>query len=222
MEEITAAAGRAGAGTHSAPGDGVFVVFVRSWKPLAWRAVFALAFGLFAFLWPQMTLSGLVLLFAAYVLLDGIVAMMMGTRAAAREHSWAFLLEGFAGIGLGLAILLWTGRAATPIAQLIGFWAVATGILEIFAAMRLHRERRGELLIGVAGVASVLLGVALLAWPTAAVALLVQLLGAYAIVFGAAMLAQALRLHRLLRQLTGKTDGGPHAPSTPAQASPRA
>lgn len=176
-------------------------VFVRSWKPLAWRGALGVLFGVLAFLWPQMTLALLVLLFGVYALIDGFVAIAMGTRQRAREHAWVFLLEGFAGLALGLAVFLWTRSAAQIVVHLIGLWAVATGVLELFATVRLRRELPGEVLLGVAGVASILLGFAILFRPGAGTYLLITLLGSYALVFGTAVLLQALRLRRMLRNL---------------------
>ena len=147
----------------------------------------------------SVTLAALVLLFGVYALFDGIAAIVLGTRDEAREHGWAILLEGFAGVGLALAILLWTRMPAALLVLLIAFWAIATGILELFAAIRLRRELPGEVLLGIAGAASVLLGFALLFWPTGGALVLVVLLGSYALVFGAAMLLQAFRLRRALR-----------------------
>lgn len=193
---------------------GVMTVFVRDWKPFAWRGVLGVSFGILAFLWPKMTLAALVLLFGVYALLDGFVAIAMGTRHRAQERAWAFLIEGFAGLGVGLAILLWTRMAAEVVVQLIGCWAVATGILELFAAIRLRRELPGELLLGIAGVASVLLGWAILFRPAAGATLLMALLGSYALVFGTSMLLQALRLRRVLRNLERVRKGfepDPHA-----------
>ena len=45
-----------------------------NWWAIALRGVFAIIFGLIALLMPGATLLGLVLLFAAYMLADGILA----------------------------------------------------------------------------------------------------------------------------------------------------
>ena len=181
--------------------------FVRSWKPLACRGVIGVSFGVLAVLWPEMTLAVLVLLFGVYALLDGIVAIIVGAQHRAREHAWTLLLEGAAGVGLGLAILFWARTAAALVVILIALWAIATGILALFAAIRLRRDHPDELLLGIAGATSVTLGCTILFRPAAGTIVLVVLLGPYAFVFGAAMLLQALRLRSALRSL----EQGPHA-----------
>jgi uncharacterized membrane protein HdeD (DUF308 family) len=198
-------------------------VFAYGWKSLAWRGIIGVSFGIVTLLWPGISLAILVLLFGVYALFDGIAAIVLGTRDRAREHSWALLLEGFAGIGLGLAIFLWTRMAAELLVVVIAFWAVATGILELFAAIRLRHELPGEVLLGFAGAASVLLGSAILFWPSAGAPMLTALLGSYALAFGGAMLLQAMRLRNMLRHgNVGHDDRDLRAkPQAGAAATPR-
>lgn len=174
-------------------------ILIRSWKALVWRGVLGLAFGTVAFLWPTMTLALLVLAFGVYALLDGFVAIAMGTRHRAQEHAWLVLLEGLAGLAMGLAVFFWTRTAEALVIRGIGLWALATGLLEVFAFVRLRRDLPSEVFVGIAGAASMLLGAILLLAPTAGTVLLMTLLGSYALVFGASMLAQGLRLRRTLR-----------------------
>src|ERR1700756_4812709 len=87
-------------------------VLSRGWNLLALRGALALVFGITALVWPGMTLPAVVLLFGTYALLDGVAALAIGTRDTPHEHAWLVLLEGFAGIGLGLAVLAWTRTAA--------------------------------------------------------------------------------------------------------------
>ena len=172
------------------------IFFVRSWKPLALRGLVGLLFGVTAFLWPSITLTGLVLLFGGYALVDGVLAITAAPRQRAREHVWALVLEGLVGVGIGLAAFLWTGATALVLVRMIALWAILTGALEISLAIQLRREIPGEFLLGLAGGASLLLGVLMLLWPAASAFVIVILLGCYAIVFGASILALAFRLRR--------------------------
>lgn len=193
------------------------MMFVRSWRSLAARGALALAFGFTALLWPTMTLTAFTLIVGTYALVDGSILIALGTRHIVRDFAWVLLLKGLAGVGLGLAALLLTRTMIDLLALLVAFWAITTGVLELVAAAALRRELPGEMLLAVAGTASVLLGFAILLWPAATAAALVMILGAYALVFGAATLAQALRLRdqsrpsrRSQHPYLDPKSGGPH------------
>jgi uncharacterized membrane protein HdeD (DUF308 family) len=171
----------------------VEIVVVRSWRALVPRGIIAILFGLVAFLWPSITLSALVLLFGAYALLDGVLALAAGTH----RRAWMLLLEGLLGVGIGLAAFFWTGFTTVVLVDLIALWAIATGLLELVAAVHLRREVPGELMLGMAGCASILLGVLMMAWPRLSAFVIVTLLGFYALFFGSTMLMLALRLRKL-------------------------
>ncbi|HXX66828.1 MAG TPA: DUF308 domain-containing protein [Polyangiaceae bacterium] len=195
--------------------------FVRSWKSLAFRGVIALAFALTALLWPRMPLTAFVLLLGIYALVDGCIAIAMGTRHIVRDFGWILGLKGLAGVGLGLAALLLSRTMIDLLALLVAFWAILIGVLELAAAVALRREIPGEVLLGVAGVASLLLGFAILVWPKAEAAALVMLLGSYALVFGAATLAQALRLRSRLQRSGSGGDSGNFCAPAPGTFPPR-
>ena len=67
----------------------------RNWWVLALRGVLAIIFGILAFVWPEITLLTLIYLFGAYVLVDGIFAVISGISSyGSNERWWAALLEG--------------------------------------------------------------------------------------------------------------------------------
>ena len=111
------------------------------------------------------------------------------------------LVEGLLGIGTGVLTLAWPSITALVLLYLIAAWAVMTGIFEIAAAIRLRREIRGEWALALSGVLSVLLGVALVAAPGAGALAMIWLIGAYAIAFGALLLALAFNLRRRSREM---------------------
>src|SRR2546426_1625317 len=71
--------------------------------------------------------------------------------------------------------------------------AIVTGILEIVAAVHLHRAH-GEWLLVLNGVLSVLFGLLVILWPGAGLLTLLWMLGAYTIFFGVLLVALAVRL----------------------------
>ena len=88
----------------------------------------------------------------------------------------------------------WPGITVLALAAMIAAWAVVTGIFEIVAAIRLRKEIRGEWLLALSGILSVLLGVALVAYPGAGGVAVSWMIGAYAIVFGVLFIILGFRL----------------------------
>ena len=119
------------------------------------RGILAILFGIAAFIWPGLTIKVLVLLFGAYALVDGIVAVIVGIQQSGEtQRWWAGLLEGIAGIALGVLTLLWPGTTATVLLAFIAAWAIMTGVLEIIAAIGLRKVIQGEWTLVLAGAAS--------------------------------------------------------------------
>ncbi len=181
----------------------------RNWWAIALRGVVAILFGLAAFLLPGLTVAALVLLYGAYVLVDGIFAIVAAIRSGERGEHWgALLFEGILGIAAGIIAFVWPGITAIALVYLIGAWAVITGVLEIAAALRLRRVMAGEWMLGLTGVASILLGVLLFAAPGAGLVAWAWMIGAYAVVFGCLNLALAMRLRRFGLETGARMGGG--------------
>jgi uncharacterized membrane protein HdeD (DUF308 family) len=162
------------------------------------RGILAILFGIAAFIWPGPTIEVLVLLFGAYALLDGIFAVIVGIQQYGEtQRWWAVVLEGIAGIVLGLLTLFWPSTTATLVLAFIAAWAIVTGVFEIAAAIWLRKVIEGEWILILAGAASVLFGVLLMLQPVAGALALVWLIGAYAIVFGVLFSILAFELRRL-------------------------
>ena len=173
------------------------ILSVRSWKPIALRGAVALAFGVVALLWPSITLSALVLVFGMYALADGLLAF-----AAARQrsgvHVWPFVIEGLIGLGVAGAAFVSTRATTVALVSLIATWSLLTGIVEIALALRLRRQVPGEFMLAIAGSVAIVLGVLMLVWPVMTAFVIVTVLGLYAVFFGAALVALALRLRRIV------------------------
>ena len=176
-------------------GQPVLPVLSRNWWALALRGLAAIVFGVLAFVWPGLTLWALVLLFGAYMLVDGIFAIVAAVRAAGREARWWLLLvEGVLGVLAGLVAFLLPGITALALLYLVAAWAIFTGILQIVGAVRLRREIEGEWALILGGVLSVIFGVLLAVLPGPGILALVWLIGAYAVVSGVLLIVLAFRV----------------------------
>jgi uncharacterized membrane protein HdeD (DUF308 family) len=167
----------------------------QNWWAVVLRGVFAILFGLSAFVWPGITLAVLVLLYGAYALLDGVFAVvwsLVGRHPGA--FPWGVLLAGLAGIAIGVVTFLWPGITALALLYVIAVWAIVRGIFEIVAAIALRREIENEWLLGLGGLLSVILGLFLIAAPGAGALAVLWWIGIVAIVLGVLEIALGFRL----------------------------
>jgi uncharacterized membrane protein HdeD (DUF308 family) len=175
--------------------DTVGSLAARYWWALALRGVLGAIVGLIALFFPDVTLAALVLLFAAYMLVDGVLAIAAGVQAARRhERSWPLFLEGVVDVAAGLIAFFWPAITLLVLVYVIGFWAILSGLLMIAAALR--PPNRHEWLLALAGVLSVIFGSLLLIAPVAGAVVLAWWFGAYAFAFGIVLLILAFRLRR--------------------------
>jgi len=168
----------------------------RNWSLLALRGVLSILFGLMALALPGLVATVLAVMFGVYVTLDGIVALAAGVKAQARhDRSWPLLLEGVVNVLLGIVLLIQPALALLVLVYMIGFWAILNGGLMLVATAQLHRVH-GEWLLVLGGIASIMLGIALVATPLLGAVLLTTWIGAYALIFGSVLVTLALRLRR--------------------------
>ena len=169
-------------------------LLAQNWWAVALRGVFAILFGLIALFSPGATLLSLALLFAAYLLVDGIFGIVAAIRAASRHQRWGLLLlEGALNIVMGLVAALFPVGAVLAFVWVTAAWSIVTGVLMIVAALKLAPAYgRGWLIFG--GIVSVLFGLALVLSPIMGAVVLTWWLGAYALAFGIALLVLAFKL----------------------------
>jgi len=167
----------------------------RNWKALGARGVLAILFGLFALTRPGVALPILVLGFGVAVLLSGILAIVAGVRADEnRERSWPMVTEGVVAVAVGLLALLRPDAAARLWLFVAAGFVFVSGILHIFAAIRLRRDMRDEMVLIVNGVLTAAFGVMMVLLPWAGLLALTWLLGASSFCFGVLLFVVALRL----------------------------
>ena len=158
--------------------------------------MFAILFGISAILLPGVAIASLVLLFAAYMLLDGGLAIVSGVRAVRQGQRWGWLVfEGIVDILAGIVAFVWPLITVLFFVCLTAAWAIVSGSLLTAAAFQLH-VTHGRWLMVLGGVISVIWGIMLILWPFIGALVLTWWMGAYALFFGGALIALAFRLRR--------------------------
>lgn len=169
----------------------------KEWAWIALRGVCALIFGLLSLALPGVTLTVLVILWGSYALVDGVLALVAGVRM--RENGkplWPLIIVGLLGIAAGIVTFLWPGLTALTLIFIIGCWAIAIGLFQIIAAVRLRKHLRGEWLHALSGLLSIVFGLAVVLRPGAGAIALVWLIGWFAIFFGVLLLGLAFKLRK--------------------------
>jgi uncharacterized membrane protein HdeD (DUF308 family) len=167
----------------------------QNWWAIVLRGVCAVLFGVGAFAWPGITLAVLILLYGAYALVEGVLAVawaLIGRQAG--PFPWGVLLAGLAGVAVGVVTFLYPGITALALLYLIAAWAIVRGIFEIIAAIHLRKEIDNEWLLGLSGLLSVALGAVLMVAPGAGVMAVLWWIGGFSIVFGVLTIMLGFRL----------------------------
>jgi uncharacterized membrane protein HdeD (DUF308 family) len=176
-------------------------LLARHWWAVGLRGLAALVFGILALVAPNITVVVLIAFFGAYALVDGVIAVYLAFRGRENNRNWGWLLvEGIAGILIGILAFRWPGVTGIVLLAFIAAWAIITGLMEIFEAIELRRVLRNEWLLILSGAASVIFGLLLIIFPGTGALAVVALIGIYAIIFGALLLGLAWRLRGMAQR----------------------
>ena len=176
------------------PNDAMTARLAQNWWAIMLRGLFALLFGVIAILLPAIAIDSLLLLFAAYMLVDGLLALTAALRAARHHERWGLLiLEGIANLAAGAIALVFPLATVLAFILLMGVWAIFSGALLLVSAFRLHAGQ-GRWLMGFGGAISTLWGLLLIVWPLVGAVVVTWWMGAYALLFGVSLLILGFRL----------------------------
>ncbi|GGO91504.1 HdeD family acid-resistance protein [Stakelama pacifica] len=212
MTSISATFSDAGAGSEARTGA---PLLSRNWGWFVVRGVLALILGTVAFLFPLSALFAFTMVFAAYAGADGLLSTIAGVRGATHkeERWWALIVRGIIGIAVAALFVavpfVATISYALATLGILSAWAILTGLLEIAATIPLRKEIEGEWLLGLSGVLSILLGlavpVALYVNPPATILSVAWVIAIYAVIAGVVLIGFGLRLRQRRKEPKGQT-----------------
>jgi len=165
---------------------GMGTLAAKYWWVLLVRGILLVVLGILMFAWPQATLLVFVVLFAAYLFVDGIMNIYEGfsERKAGRPSGWSFF-SGALAIAFGIAVLAWPRGVATVFVYIIAFWAILAAITGIAAGFRLRKTPgSGWGWFMAWGILAGLFGIMLLVNPGTGILSLLWLVAIWAIISG--------------------------------------
>lgn len=176
-------------------------VAYENWGWMGVRGVVAVLLGLTVLVWPGPSLAALVILFGAFLLVDGVTALVYSASGGrtSRGNAWPLVLAGLAGIGGALVTFMWPQITVAMLIWVVAFWAILRGVLEIIAYVGLRQVFKSSWLLGVSGALALVFGVILLAWPAVGLRVLAWIVGVYAVLAGGVFLGLAWRMRHALR-----------------------
>ena len=185
--------------------DALSEVLADSWWAVGLRGLLGILFGLICLLTPGIAVGAFVILFAAYMLVDGVFAIVSGIKAARNGERWGLLiLEGIVDIAAGVVAYLWPLITLVALTWLIAIWAIVSGALMLASAFTLNIDH-GRWWFALGGIASVIFGILLVIEPVVGAVVLTMWIGAYALVFGVVLLILAFQLHSRKEERERKT-----------------
>jgi uncharacterized membrane protein HdeD (DUF308 family) len=143
--------------------------------------------------------------FRFFALLEGLLTVVTSFGKGEEKGGWTLLLEGLVGLfvcvivllGTSIGSMLWPKVAAVMLVFYIAGWAILPGFFKIITAFRIRTEVKGEWLLGLNGLVSILVGVILILRPGTGVLAVAWLIGVLAVIVGIFQLFLGLKFRRI-------------------------
>jgi uncharacterized membrane protein HdeD (DUF308 family) len=175
------------------------------WWVFLLRGLIATTFGLAALFWPTLTLGVMILLFGLFALFEGGLTIVTSFGKGDEKGGWTLLFEGVAGLlvcvivllGSIIGSILWPGVAAVMLVYYIAGWAILAGLFKTITAFRIRAEAKGEWVLGLSGLISILVGLILILRPGVGVLAVAWLIGIFAVILGIFQLLLGLKFRKI-------------------------
>jgi uncharacterized membrane protein HdeD (DUF308 family) len=170
-------------------------------KSLILRGILALAIGIIALAWPAVTVYALVILFAMLAFAgagqEAVQAFSSTTARPVIRH----LLLGLIDVTAGVIALVWPAPTALVLVLIAASWAVAGGLLQLYAGFRSDQHAGTRAAYTLGGLATTAFGVALFARPDMGAVTLALLFGMFNVIYGAWQLSLGIELRQTEKNL---------------------
>lgn len=159
---------------------------------LVLQGILAILFGIAAVFWPGLTTEILVYLFAAFLLIDGIIALVWGLMKLKNfTKALLIILLGLLELGVGLYLMRNPAVAFATLILILGFALIVRGVFSFVHAFTGMGSSTVKTMHAILGVLGVVIGIFVLAQPVAGGLAFVWILGLYALVSGPVMIAMS-------------------------------
>ena len=153
----------------------------RRWWWILVRGIAAILFGIYCFMRPGMSLWALVMLFAAFAIVEGASMIVFGRKLG--NWFW-YALAGLVSMAAGVIAIVYPGITGMALLWVIAAWAILHGIAEIMAGWEIRKIVEGEWVLYVGGALAIIFGLILFFRPGAGALSVIWLIGTFMILWG--------------------------------------
>lgn len=158
---------------------------IKTWTLQNLNGLLALIFGFIALAFPALTLATLAIFFAVSILLGGAGLIIHASRTRTSNRAWYLqLIEGIAGLVIGVLVLFNPQGAASLFIILVGLWSIFLGLLVLLTYYNRKREGRSVGILAATSIFFLIIGILIVINPFASTRFLTILIGIYAIAYG--------------------------------------
>lgn len=180
---------------HGLPGHEKVVILrgmARHWWAFVIRGAAAIVFGILAFVFPGLGLVTLLAFLAAWLAIEGAATIWQAIAGGGERHGIWTWIDGLLSLTAAAVLLFAPGLSAFALVLVAGGWGVAVGVARLVLAFR-----AADVVLGLLGAVTVLIGAWLLARPGPGLLALVWLVALEAVLMGGLLVALGFRLKRL-------------------------
>lgn len=152
---------------------------------LSLRGLFAILFGALALFWPNVTLHAIVIAFALFAVVNGIVMFAGSIKNRGNQDLWGLtLVFGLVSFIVGAYLISRPDTTAMVMAFLVGAYALAIGIFDVAVGITMRRDLPGGWVVVLIGVLSLIFAGYMFINPAAGIMAVLWILGIYFLIKG--------------------------------------
>jgi len=166
------------------------MIMARPWIEMVLRGILLLILGVVAMVYPDITISIIILLFGVMILVEGILLVIGSIAVKAEDPMWVVLLiGGFFSVALGAIILAWPDVTERVVLFLIGAWALIVGLINLMWALKVRKneEVAGKGVHAIFGLVGISFGIIAIVWPDETAVTIVVIIGVFIALLGILM-----------------------------------
>jgi uncharacterized membrane protein HdeD (DUF308 family) len=181
-------------------------------RGLVIRGLIAIAFGIALAVWPDISFHTIVLVVAAFALVDGIVSLVTAFQPMRSEDRVWLVFQGLAGITIGVVTYFYPDITAVALLFVVGAWAIILGVAGLFLAAKV--EGGDRFLVILFSLLCIAFGMLMFVRPGSGALALVALIAAFAIVMGTTLVVLGIQVQRKGEESLNKVFSVPESPTT--------